>query len=141
MIGKGHSPEHALLHCPEMKLLISGNQVPPEISSNVSVQPLEPAADPLTDWLETLEAIRQKVSDNVLVLPAHGKPFHGLHARIGALIEGHEVGLAHSRSLKRRNGRSTFFQSCSKARPIEAFLVLPRAKALPISPAFEAEGL
>ncbi|WP_327753941.1 MBL fold metallo-hydrolase (plasmid) [Sphingobium sp. SJ10-10] len=94
VVGKGHSPEHAMLHCPEMKLLISGDQVLPEISSNVSVQPLEPEADPLTDWLETLKAIRQRVPDDVLVLPAHGKPFHGLHARIGALIDGHEAGLA-----------------------------------------------
>jgi len=29
----------------------------------------------------------------VLVLPAHGKPFHGLHARIDALVQGHEEGL------------------------------------------------
>ncbi|WP_313801743.1 MBL fold metallo-hydrolase [Sphingobium sp.] len=93
VVGKGHSPEHALLHCPEAKLLISGDQVLPEISSNVSVHPLEPGADPLTDWLETLRAIPGRVPDDVLVLPAHGKPFRGLHARIGALIDGHETGL------------------------------------------------
>ena len=93
VVGKGHSPEHALLHCPEAKLLISGDQVLPEISSNVSVQPLEPEADPLPDWMETLKAIRGRVPDDVLVLPAHGKPFCGLHARIDALIEGHETGL------------------------------------------------
>jgi glyoxylase-like metal-dependent hydrolase (beta-lactamase superfamily II) len=94
VIGKGHSPEHALLHSADLKLLISGDQVLPEISSNVSVQPLEPEADPLTDWLESLKAIRQTVPDDVLVLPAHGKPFHGLHARIDALINGHESGLS-----------------------------------------------
>ena len=37
--------------------------------------------------------IRGRVPDDVLVLPAHGKPFHGLHARIDALIDGHEKGL------------------------------------------------
>jgi len=93
VVGRGHSPEHALLHCPEAKLLISGDQVLPEISSNVSVQPLEPEADPLTDWLETLKAIRAVVPDDVLVLPAHGKPFRGLYARIDALLDGHETGL------------------------------------------------
>ena len=93
VVGSGHSPEHALLYCPSAKLLISGDQVLPEISSNVSVHPLEPEADPLTDWLKTLSAIRERVPDDVLVLPAHGKPFHGLHARIDALIEGHEAGL------------------------------------------------
>ncbi|KEQ53540.1 Zinc metallohydrolase, glyoxalase II family [Sphingobium chlorophenolicum] len=93
VIGKGHSPEHALLHCPEAKLLISGDQVLPQISSNVSVQPLQPEADPLTEWLETLDAVRRRVPDDVLVLPSHGKPFHGLHGRIQALIDGHEVAL------------------------------------------------
>ena len=35
-VGNGHSPEHACLHCPELKLFISGDQVLPRISSNVS---------------------------------------------------------------------------------------------------------
>jgi glyoxylase-like metal-dependent hydrolase (beta-lactamase superfamily II) len=99
VVGSGHSPEHALLYCPAAKLLISGDQVLPEISSNVSVQPLEPDADPLTDWLTTLKAIRARVPDDVLVLPSHGKPFRGLHARIDALVEGHETGLEKLRAL------------------------------------------
>lgn len=90
VVGKGHSPEHAMLHCAEARLLISGDQVLPTISSNVSVQPLEPEADPLTDWLQSLAAIRRNLPDDVLILPAHGQPFYGLHARIGALLEGHE---------------------------------------------------
>ena len=99
VIGSGHSPEHALLHCAEAGLLISGDQVLPAISSNVSVQPLEPDADPLTDWLRSLAAIRDRVPDDVLVLPAHGKPFRGLHARIAALIDGHERGLERLHAL------------------------------------------
>jgi hypothetical protein len=30
------------------------------------------------------------VSQDVLVLPGHGLPFHGLHQRIGELLEHHE---------------------------------------------------
>lgn len=93
VVGRGHSPEHAMLYCPEAKLLISGDQVLPEISSNVSVQPLEPDADPLSGWLDSLKAIRHALPDDLLILPAHGKPFHGLHARIDALVEGHETSL------------------------------------------------
>ncbi len=93
VIGRGHSPEHAMLYCREAKLLISGDQVLPAISSNVSLQPMEPEADPLSDWLCSLKAIRERVADDVLVLPAHGKPFHGLHARIDGLVGGHEKGL------------------------------------------------
>jgi len=93
VVGCGHSPEHACLYCPELGLLISGDQVLPRISSNVSVHPTEPDADPLTDWLTSLAKVRAAVPDSVLVLPAHNEPFHGLHARIDHLIQGHERSL------------------------------------------------
>jgi glyoxylase-like metal-dependent hydrolase (beta-lactamase superfamily II) len=93
VVGAGHSPEHACLYCPELKLLISGDQVLPRISSNVSVFPTEPEGDPLDDWLTSLARIRREVPDDVLVLPAHNDPFHGLHARIGQLIGFHEGAL------------------------------------------------
>jgi glyoxylase-like metal-dependent hydrolase (beta-lactamase superfamily II) len=91
--GRGHSPEQSLLYSEGQGLLIAGDQVLPGISSNVSVHPQEPKADPLSDWLESLAEIRQVVPDDVLVLPSHGRPFRGLHERIGKLIEGHEKGL------------------------------------------------
>jgi glyoxylase-like metal-dependent hydrolase (beta-lactamase superfamily II) len=93
VVGRGHSPEHLCLHCPELRVLISGDQVLPRISSNVSVFPTEPDADPLSDWLTSLAAIRTRVPDDVLVLPSHNEPFYGLHARLDALIQGHEVRL------------------------------------------------
>jgi glyoxylase-like metal-dependent hydrolase (beta-lactamase superfamily II) len=55
----------------------------------VSVHPLEPDADPLSKWLETLAAIKPRVPTDVLVLPAHNDPFRGLHFRIDALIASH----------------------------------------------------
>ncbi|MBV8799734.1 MAG: MBL fold metallo-hydrolase, partial [Alphaproteobacteria bacterium] len=85
IIGRGHSPEHACLYCAERGLLISGDQVLPRISSNVSVFPTEPDADPLADWLSSLTQLKARVPDDVLVLPAHNSPFVGLHARIDAL--------------------------------------------------------
>lgn len=85
VVGRGHSPEHASLYCRGLRLLISGDQVLPRISSNVSVFPTEPAADPLTDWLDSLSVLRQRVTDDVLVLPAHNEPFQGLHLRLGQL--------------------------------------------------------
>jgi glyoxylase-like metal-dependent hydrolase (beta-lactamase superfamily II) len=90
VIGRGHSPEHLCLHCPELALLISGDQVLPRITSNVSVFPTEPDADPLSEWLESLASIRRRVDDEALVLPSHNEPFRGLHARLGDLIAGHE---------------------------------------------------
>jgi glyoxylase-like metal-dependent hydrolase (beta-lactamase superfamily II) len=93
VMGNGHSPEHACLYCPALNLLISGDQVLPKISSNVSVFPTEPDADPLEDWLTSLARIKQEVPDDVLVLPAHGSPFLRLHRRLDQLIDGHRRGL------------------------------------------------
>ncbi|HNC68950.1 MAG TPA: MBL fold metallo-hydrolase, partial [Pseudomonadales bacterium] len=42
IVGSGHSPEHVSLYCPGLKLLISGDQVLPRITPNVSVFPTEP---------------------------------------------------------------------------------------------------
>ncbi len=88
IVGTGHSPEHACLYCPAQKLLISGDQVLPRISSNVSVYPLEPDADPLQGWLDSLDRLQREVPDDVLVLPSHNEPFRGLHRRLQALRRG-----------------------------------------------------
>ena len=89
LIGRGHSPEHACLYCEDQNLLISGDQVLPSISANVSVWPTEPEANPLRYWLESLATIRDQVPADVVVLPAHGKPFVGAHERIDAIIAEH----------------------------------------------------
>jgi glyoxylase-like metal-dependent hydrolase (beta-lactamase superfamily II) len=94
VVGMGHSPEHACLYCKDLRLFISGDQVLPRITSNVSVFPTEPNANPLNDWLESLAAIPGRVPNDVLVLPAHNLPFIGLHERIGELIESHRRGLS-----------------------------------------------
>jgi len=94
VIGRGHSPEHLCLYCVELGVLISGDQVLPRITSNVSVFPTEPEANPLAEWLESLASIGQRVPDDVLVLPSHNEPFRGLHARLAALISGHEQRLS-----------------------------------------------
>lgn len=93
VVGAGHSPEHATLWREADGVVISGDQVLPRISSNVSVHPTEPDADPLSDWLASLARIRATIAADVLVLPAHGEPFRGLHARLDHLIAGHERGL------------------------------------------------
>lgn len=89
IVGRGHSPEHACLYCADQNILISGDQLLPRISSNVSVYPTEPAADPLDDWLNSLTGLKRRIAPDVLVLPAHGRPFRGAHARLDALIAEH----------------------------------------------------
>lgn len=89
--GNGHSPEHLCLWSPELNLFISGDQILPRISSNVSVFPTEPQADPLTDWLESCARLQREIPADVLVLPSHNEPFIGAHLRLQELIDGHEL--------------------------------------------------
>ncbi len=93
VVGSGHSPEHACLHAPGLDLFIAGDQVLPGFSATVGVTPLEPHADPLGEWLDSLARIRGAVPDSVLVLPSHGDPFRGLHARIDAMQTHHTAAL------------------------------------------------
>jgi glyoxylase-like metal-dependent hydrolase (beta-lactamase superfamily II) len=82
IVGFGHAPEHAMLYCEDEHLLIAGDMVLPRISTNVSVFDLEPDADPLPRYLRSLDHLLLLPADT-LVLPSHGRPFIGLHQRIG----------------------------------------------------------
>jgi len=91
--AEGHSPEMACLYCPDLNLLISGDQILPSISPNVSVWPSQPTADPLKLFLASLERFRH-LPEDVLVLPSHGLPFRGLQLRLAALGGHHRDRLA-----------------------------------------------
>ncbi|OON59318.1 Zn-dependent hydrolase [Massilia sp. KIM] len=91
--GFGHSPEHASLYSEELNILISGDMVLPRISTNVSVFAVEPEGNPLQLYLDSLDKF-SGLPEDVLVLPAHGKPFRGLHTRIRQLREHHAARLA-----------------------------------------------
>jgi len=91
--GYGHAPEHISLHSPSQGLLISGDMVLPRISTNVSVVDVEPEADPLSLYLDSIKRMLTLPADT-LVLPSHGKPFRGLHARVDQLLQHHDERLA-----------------------------------------------
>ena len=94
-VGRGHAPHMLMLHCPEEKLLIAADQVLPSISPNVSVFPGDGTLfgarddDPLGSFLASLDELRTLPADT-LVLPSHGRPFLGLHARLDALAAHHD---------------------------------------------------
>jgi glyoxylase-like metal-dependent hydrolase (beta-lactamase superfamily II) len=90
VVGEGHAPELACLYCAETGILISADQVLPKISPNVSVQPHEPAGNPLAQYLASLAKLRE-VPPETLVLPSHNLPFFGLHARIDELTAHHAM--------------------------------------------------
>ena len=88
IIGEGHSPEHACLYCEEDQLLLAGDQLLPQISSNILVSELEPQAQPLTNWLNSLEKLKS-LHPKTLVMPAHGPVFRQMHLRVQQLIDHH----------------------------------------------------
>jgi len=110
-VGYGHAPEHIALHQPELGVLISGDMVLPRISTNVSVIDIEPEADPLTLYLASIARMRKLPADT-LVLPAHGRPFTGLHTRIDQLQAHHDERFAE------------VMEACT-ARPTSAAELLP----------------
>jgi glyoxylase-like metal-dependent hydrolase (beta-lactamase superfamily II) len=120
VVGRGHSPEHACLISDALGVMISGDQVLPRISSNVSVFPTEPDADPLADWIESIARLRASLSDALLVLPAHGEPFRGLHARLERLASGHERGLERLRRSLTEPKRAIDVFGALFARPIDS---------------------
>ena len=131
MMGRGHSPEHACLFCRELNLLIAGDQILPTISSNVSVYPTEPAANPLRHWFDSLRKFRELLPADVLVLPAHGKPFHGAHVRLGQLMEEHETGLDRLRDLCQEPRRALdTFPALFKSRINDRNLIMATGEAV-----------
>jgi glyoxylase-like metal-dependent hydrolase (beta-lactamase superfamily II) len=71
------------------RVLISGDQVLPSISSNISYGFHIADANPLGSYLDSLQRLRA-LSPDTLVLPSHGVPFHGLQQRIDDLTMHHE---------------------------------------------------
>ncbi len=86
--GTGHSPEHAALHCEALGVLVSGDMLLPRISTNTSVFAIEPEADAVGQFLESLQKFLPLPTDT-LVLPSHGKPFRGMHRRVAQLQKHH----------------------------------------------------
>ena len=106
IVGHGHSPEHASLHAPALGVLIAGDMLLPRISTNVSVWPVEPAADPVQRFVDSLEAF-EALAPDTLVLPSHGLPFRGIAMRVAALRSHHAARLDELAAALRQLGRAT----------------------------------
>ena len=91
--GHGHAPEHISLYCEELAILIGGDMMLPRIATNVSVYEQEPEGNPLKLFLDSIDRFRA-LAERTLTLPAHGKPFTGLHKRIEQLHQHHHDRLA-----------------------------------------------
>ena len=110
VIGEGHSPEHACLYCAQDEILIAGDQLLPRISSNVLVTSIEPEANPLQLWLESLTRL-ERLAPGTLVLPSHERVFRGLHPRTQELREHHGQQLGQLRDHLAEHGTCTAFDA------------------------------
>lgn len=88
--GAGHSPDQVMLYCAADRLFLSADQVLSRISPNVSVWAHEPDENALGSYLRSLKSLSATLPDDVLVLPGHGVPFHGIKTRIKQLADHHE---------------------------------------------------
>jgi glyoxylase-like metal-dependent hydrolase (beta-lactamase superfamily II) len=93
IVGRGHCPEHACLFSRVRNVLIGGDILLPRITPNIGVWPAEPLADPLREYLACLDGFAH-LPEDILVLPAHGQPYRGVHARIAEIRAHHEDRLA-----------------------------------------------
>jgi glyoxylase-like metal-dependent hydrolase (beta-lactamase superfamily II) len=110
--GFGHAPEHIALACDANRLLIGGDMMLPRISTNVSVYDNEPLANSLQLFLDSIDKFKP-LAEDTLTLPAHGKPFRGLHTRIDQLHAHHREHLAR------------VLQACAAEGPRSAADILP----------------
>lgn len=109
MIGEGHAPEMVCLHSEERGLLIAADQILSHISPHIGVQASDPRADNLGAFLLSLDSF-EALPATTHVLPSHGTPFDGLHARIAALRSHHAERLDRLRDFcgKPRTAMDTF---------------------------------
>lgn len=88
----GHAEGHLCLWSAQTRVLISGDQVLPTISSNISFGFRFRDPNPLGSYLDSLQRLRALPAET-LVLPSHGVPFYGLQQRIDDLGDHHEAQL------------------------------------------------
>lgn len=100
IVTGGHAFAHAAFHDRASGVLIVGDQILPEISPVVAVYEMTPSSDLLADFLASFTAFEHVAADT-LVLPSHGLPYRGLHARIATLRRHHDERLVQTLDLLR----------------------------------------
>ncbi|MGB6451991.1 MAG: MBL fold metallo-hydrolase [Steroidobacteraceae bacterium] len=84
----GHATGHLCLHEPSRRVLITGDQILPAISPNISASGWNADTNPLDSYLRSLERLAE-LDPATLVLPSHGRPFVGVRERAHELRDHH----------------------------------------------------
>ncbi len=142
VVGRGHAPEHVCLWCEAEGFFISGDQILPRISSNVSVFPTEPEANPLQEWLDSCARLKELLPEDVLVLPSHNEPFRGVHERLDELIGEHESNLRKVAELCAEPKRAVdCFEALFRSRITEGNTIMATGESIAHLNCLRARGL
>jgi glyoxylase-like metal-dependent hydrolase (beta-lactamase superfamily II) len=87
----GHTSGHLVFHDEAGALLFAGDHVLPHITPSIGFEPAI-TRQPLTQYLGSLRLLL--TLPDALLLPAHGPAGGSTHARVGELLEHHEIRLA-----------------------------------------------
>jgi glyoxylase-like metal-dependent hydrolase (beta-lactamase superfamily II) len=109
----GHSVGHICLYERTTKSFLSGDHILNPISPSIGLH-AQSMGNPLSDYLSSLESIREREVE--VVLPAHGDEFRGFRERIDELIGHHETRLAEICEIIERHGSQTAYGAASYMR-------------------------
>ena len=120
LVVNGHAEDHMALFCPGLKLLISGDQVLPTITSNVALHINNDDKDALDAYLASMTRFGQ-LPEDTLVLPSHGRVFTGLYNRIAAINHSHDKQLEKVHALCGTPGNAWDLSPKLFSRPLDDF--------------------
>lgn len=81
----GHAAEHVSLWSDDC--VLSGDQILPSISSNLTVPYMESDVDVIGEWLRSCRSLMQMANNEALCLPGHQRPFYGIRSRLTQIEE------------------------------------------------------
>ncbi len=81
----GHAAEHVSLWSDDC--VLSGDQILPSISSNLTVPYTESDVDVIGEWLRSCRGLMQMADNEALCLPGHQRPFYGVLTRLQQIDE------------------------------------------------------
>jgi glyoxylase-like metal-dependent hydrolase (beta-lactamase superfamily II)/multidrug efflux pump subunit AcrA (membrane-fusion protein) len=81
----GHAAEHVSLWSDDC--VLSGDQILPSISSNLTVPYMESNVDVIGEWLRSCRSLMQIANNEALCLPGHQRPFYGIRSRLTQIDE------------------------------------------------------
>jgi glyoxylase-like metal-dependent hydrolase (beta-lactamase superfamily II) len=102
----GHTAGHVIYADFDNSLLFSGDHVLPHITPSLGFEPFEGSSSPLAEYLASLHLVKEL--PDMAMLPAHGSPQRGVHARVDELVEHHEVRLQQCLDLVKSGARTGY---------------------------------